>query len=136
MWRCMRPVMNDAGMRAINAIKYRIARLEHGRRFHQSHARFAFLFDYVPDWKLAYGPGGLIQYQSFVPAASAGETFARQIALAQERGLVPYLGVFKRHRPDDFLMTHAVDGYSLALEFKVTAARRRRLWALAAELGS
>jgi len=25
--------------------------------------------------------------------------FARQIALAQERGLVPYLGVFKRHRP-------------------------------------
>ena len=134
MWRCMRPVMNDVGMRAINAVKYRIARHEHGRRFHRSHARFAFLFDYVPDWKLAYGPGGMIQYQSFVPAASAGEMFARQIALAQERGLVPYLGVFKRHRADDFLMTHAVDGYSLALEFKVTAARRRRLWALAAEL--
>jgi hypothetical protein len=31
-------------------------------------------------------------------------------------------------------MTHAVDGYSLALDFKVTAANRVRLWALAAEL--
>jgi FAD/FMN-containing dehydrogenase len=134
MWRAMRPVWNDVGMRVINGAKYLAARHEHGRRFRQSHAGFAFLLDYVPDWKLAYGPGGLIQYQSFVPAARAADVFARQIALAQDRGLVPYLGVFKRHRRDDFLMTHAVDGYSLALDFKVTAGRRRRLWALAAEL--
>ena len=26
----------------------------------------------------------------------------------------------KRHRPDKFLLTHAVDGFSLALDFKVT----------------
>jgi len=51
--------------------------------------------------------------------------FARQIAPHRSAGSCPYLGVFQRHRPDDFLMTHAVDGYSLALEFKVTAARRR-----------
>jgi FAD/FMN-containing dehydrogenase len=31
-------------------------------------------------------------------------------------------------------MTHAVDGYSLALDFKVTARNRRRLWEHAAEL--
>jgi FAD/FMN-containing dehydrogenase len=134
MWRALRPAMNDVGMRAINAAKYLAARHGDGRRFRQSHAGFAFLLDYVPDWKRAYGPGGLIQYQSFVPAARAGDVFARQIALAQERKLVPYLGVLKRHRRDDFLMTHAVDGYSLALDFKVTAGRRRTLWALAAEL--
>ena len=36
----------------------------------------------------------------------------------------------KRHQADDFLMTHAVDGYSLALDFKVTKKNRTRLWAL------
>src|SRR5260370_18538761 len=30
-----------------------------------------------------------------------------------------YLGVTKRHRPDQFLFTHAVDGFSMALDFPV-----------------
>ena len=34
----------------------------------------------------------------------------------------------KRHRPDPFLLTHAVDGYSLAMDFP--ARERDRLWAL------
>jgi FAD/FMN-containing dehydrogenase len=132
MWRFMRPVVNQLGMRIVNGAKYHLGRREHGHVFRQSHVGFAFLLDYVPDWKRALGPGGLIQYQSFIPAARAGEVFTRQLRLAQEARLVPYLGVFKRHRPDSFLMTHGLDGYSLALEFKVTARNRRRLWALAA----
>ena len=49
---------------------------------------------------------------------------------------MPYLGVLKRHRPDPFLMTHAVDGYSLAMDFAVSARRSRRdsLWRLCQEL--
>jgi FAD/FMN-containing dehydrogenase len=38
--------------------------------------------------------------------------------------------VTKRHRPDDFLLTHAVDGFSLALDFKVTDGKRARLASL------
>ena len=88
----------------------------------------------MPNWKNAYRPGGLIQYQSFVPAAQAKDVFSEQIKLAQAYGVVPYLGVFKRHRPDDFLMTHAVDGYSLALDFAVTPERHGGLLSLAAEM--
>ncbi len=33
----------------------------------------------------------------------------------------------KRHRPDKFLLTHAVDGFSLALDFKVTDKNRASL---------
>jgi FAD/FMN-containing dehydrogenase len=134
MWRFIRPWMNDPGMRTVNAVKYRLGRREHGHEYLQSHAGFAFLLDYVPDWKRGYGPGGMIQYQSFIPAESAAKVFGAQITLAQQRGLTPYLGVFKRHRRDRFLMTHGVDGYSLALEFKLTARNRARVWALAAEL--
>lgn len=134
MWRLMRPTLNNAGVRAVNAAKFRAGLLKDRHTHLESHAGFAFLLDYVPDWKKAYGSGGLIQYQSFIPRAAAPEVFREQLSLCQRRGLVPYLGVFKQHRPDPFLMTHAVDGFSLALDFKVTAANRARLWALAAEL--
>lgn len=133
MYRFMKPMVNDIGVRLTNAAKYFASRL-HETQFRQSHAGFAFLLDYVPNWKLAYKPGGLIQYQSFVPKDAAQRVFSQQLTLAQEYGLVPYLGVFKRHRPDDFLMTHAVDGYSLALDFAVTPERRGGLASLAAEM--
>ena len=134
MWRFMRPFMNPPGVRAVNAARHQLGRGRGTHGYHQSHAAFAFLLDYIPDWKLACGPGGLIQYQSFVPADRAIAVFGEQLRQAQERSLVPYLGVFKRHRADSFLMTHGVDGYSLALEFKVTARNRARLRALAADL--
>jgi decaprenylphospho-beta-D-ribofuranose 2-oxidase len=38
-----------------------------------------------------------------------------------------YLGVLKRHRADDFMFSHGVDGYSLALDFKVTERNWPRL---------
>ena len=135
MWRLIKPFVNDPGMRLINFAKYLSAvKLGHGTTHQQSHAGFAFLLDYVPNWKNAYRPGGLIQYQSFVPAAHAKDVFTEQIKLAQGYGVVPYLGVFKRHRSDDFLMTHSVDGYSLALDFAVTPEKHGSLLSLMAEM--
>jgi decaprenylphospho-beta-D-ribofuranose 2-oxidase len=43
---------------------------------------------------------------------------------------VSYLGVLKRHRPDEFLLSHGLDGYSLALDFPVRPRGRRDLWKL------
>jgi len=134
MWALMRPFTNDPGVRLVNFAKYRMSMLEGQHRYRQSHAGFAFLLDYVPEWKKAYGPGGLIQYQSFIPADAARAVYREILERSHRVGLTPYLGVFKRHRLDPFLMTHAVDGYSLALDFKVTPANRRRLWEHAAEL--
>jgi FAD/FMN-containing dehydrogenase len=133
MWRFMRPVMNQPGVRMVNAARHHLSRLRAPHRFQEAHAAFAFLFDYIPNWKLATGPGGFVQYQSFVPAAEATRVFREQLTLAQRAGVVPYLGVLKRHRRDAFLMSHAVDGYSLALEFKLTPSRRAAVRALAAQ---
>ncbi len=135
VWRFMKPFVNDPGMKLINTAKYLSStKLGDGHVHRQSHAGFAFLLDYVPHWKKAYLPGGLIQYQSFVPKENARAVFRAQLTLAQSYGLVPYLGVFKKHRPDDFLMTHAVDGYSLALDFAVRPERRGGLLSLTAEM--
>jgi decaprenylphospho-beta-D-ribofuranose 2-oxidase len=133
-WPAMRPFTVAWGVRLVNAARFRLGRHEAGHPYLQPLAWFHFLLDRVPNWKRAYGRHGLIQYQSFIPAAAAGDAFRAQLARCQAAGIVPYVGIFKRHRADEFLMSYAVDGYSLGLDFKVTAGNRAALLALAREL--
>ena len=135
MWRLMRPFTNRPGMRLVNLAKYLSgSTVGNGAEYRQSLAEFSFLLDYVPHWRNAYLPGGMIQHQSMVPSADAGRVYARQLEAAQRRRLPPFLAVLKRHRPDAFLLSHAVDGYSLALDFPVVAGRRSELWDLVREM--
>jgi decaprenylphospho-beta-D-ribofuranose 2-oxidase len=134
MWLFMRPMMRDTGMRVINQGKYLAGRFGGQKRYRQPHAQFHFLLDYIPDWKRAYQPGGLIQYQPFIPKETAADAFREILALCQRRGMPNYLTVLKRHRPDDFLMSYAVDGFSLAMDFRVTEENRRRIVWLAREM--
>jgi FAD/FMN-containing dehydrogenase len=139
VWRALHCFNHDLGMRTINATKFLAGRLEGmGDRHRQSLAAFSFLLDYVPNWKWSYGrervTRGLIQYQPFVPDAVAHDVFLELLDRCRRAELVPYLGVFKRHRPDPFWLTHAVDGWSFALDFKVSPSTRQRLWKLCGEL--
>ncbi len=129
LWRFLRPFMWPPGMRLLNLAKYLAGYLQPaGKSYLQSHVAFAFLLDYVPDWRRAYGRAGFIQFQPFVPKETARETFRELLSLCQREGMPPFLAVLKRHRPDPFLLTHGLDGWSLAMDFP--AADRERLWAL------
>lgn len=132
VWKILKVFNHRLGMKFINRAKY-FAGTKLGNKKHhpQSLVAFSFLLDYVPDWRKAYEPGGFIQYQTFVPKESAERVFAEQTLLQQQYGLESFLGVMKRHRSDQFLFSHAVDGYSLALDFKVTEKNRSRLFELA-----
>ena len=121
----MSPFMNNLGVRGINTAKYIASLRKH--TFRQSHVEFHFLLDYIPSWERSFGRGGLIQYQSFLPKETAEDTWREMIQLSDQRGLPSYLGVTKRHRPDKFLLTHALDGFSLAMDFKVTNDKRVKL---------
>jgi FAD/FMN-containing dehydrogenase len=139
VWRVLRLFCNDPGMWLINTAKYHAGRLEGmGGRYEQSHAAFSFLLDFVPNWKWAYGrrrmQRGLIQYQPFVPDEAAHDVYQELLDRCRHARQVPYLGVFKRHRPDPFWLTHAVDGWSFAMDFLVTPERREKLWKLCAEM--
>ena len=138
VWRILRLFNTDLGMRLVNYVKHQSGRLEGmSGWYRQSHAGFNFLLDYVPNWKFAYGRRerrGLIQYQSFLPAETAHDAYREILRHCQRRGHVSYLGVFKRHRPDPFWMTHSQDGWSLALDFKVTPSNRESLWKTCDEL--
>ena len=130
LWLFMRPFFNNPGVRLINTAKVISARMNHGKKYLQSHVGFAFLLDYVPNWRLAYGDAGFIQYQVFIPKETALGAMEDILRMAQEAKLPSYLGVFKRHRLDDFCLSHSVDGYSLAMDYRVTRENRDRLWAL------
>lgn len=130
LWRALRPVFNDAGMRAAN-----LAQLQMGARrgAHEQlvpHAQFHYLHDYLPNWKRAWLPGGLRQFQVFVPTDQAPDVFAELLARSQRAGCVPYLCVFKQHRADAALLSYQVDGFSLSLDYHVTARNAARLDAL------
>jgi FAD/FMN-containing dehydrogenase len=134
VWLFMRPFMNNLGTSLVNRAKHISGFIGGSKQYRQTHAAFHFLLDYVPDWKNAYGSGGLIQYQPFIPKETAHDAFADILRLCQRRGIPNYLTVFKRHRSDEFLMTHGLDGYSMAMDFRVTDARREPIEKLAFEM--
>ncbi len=132
VWRFLKLLLNRPGGRLVNWAKATSARiLGDGKPHAQSLVGFSFLLDYVPGWRRAYLPGGLIQYQSFIPEAYARDVYAEQLRIQQAYGLESFLGVLKRHRKDQFLFSHGVDGYSFALDFKVTDRNRAQLWRMA-----
>lgn len=131
VWRVLKMLCNRTGMHFLNWAKHVSAKkIGNGKPHAQSLVGFSFLLDYVPNWRNAYLPHGFIQYQSFIPKEHAKEVFAKQVQMQQEVKLESFLGVMKRHRPDKFLFSHAVDGYSLALDFKVTRRNRKKLYDL------
>jgi FAD/FMN-containing dehydrogenase len=134
IWLFMRPMNTNVGMQWVNRGKYLAGSFGGTKRYRQPHAQFHFLLDYVPDFKKAYGPGGLIQYQPFIPKETAYDAFAEILNLCQRRGLPNYLTVLKRHRPDDFLISYGVDGFSMAMDFRVTSENRQRIVWLAREM--
>lgn len=132
----MRPFYNNLGWRLVCWAKYMSSRVQEGLEgvsYQQPHAHFHFLLDAIP-FKNAYGPGGIIQYQTFIPAGVAETTLTRLLEMGHEHGMPNYLAVLKRHRPDPFLMTHGLDGYSLAMDFHLDDDNRSRMRQLAREM--
>lgn len=131
VWRVLKQLCNRPGMRFLNWGKHTSSKLlGNGKPHPQSLVGFSFLLDYVPNWRNAYKPGGFIQYQCFVPKEAAKQVLPLLVDMQQQAKLESFLGVMKRHRPDKYLFSHAVDGYSLALDFKVTKRNWPRLQAL------
>lgn len=133
LWRFQVPFWNNLGMRFVNMAKFYAARRKGHSKYREAHGIYHFLLDSL-DWKKPFGKGGLIQYQPFIPAENAEKAFTEILQLGQKRGLPNFLTVMKRHKPDPFLISYGVDGYSLAMDWKVTKDNRERLVQLTREM--
>lgn len=133
LWRFQKPFWNNFGMRFVNLGKFRAAWLKGTQKYLQPHALFHFLLDHF-DWKKPFGAGGLIQYQPFIPKETALDAYTEIFKLCLKRGYPNFLSVLKRHRPDEFLMSYSVDGYSMAMDFRITNRNRHKIVELTREL--
>jgi decaprenylphospho-beta-D-ribofuranose 2-oxidase len=69
-------------------------------------------------------PGGFETFQAFVPAGDAYETFLELLRYSQQQRCLPIWCIIKAHRPDPFLLSYQVDGFSLELYYP----RDSRMW--------
>jgi decaprenylphospho-beta-D-ribofuranose 2-oxidase len=126
-WKLMRWFNYRTGMKLVNWAKHSQAKLrEDGRVRFQPIVQYQFLLDYVPNWEMAYGPRGFHQLQIFVPKDRAYEVFREALRTQQQMKLESYLVVMKRHKSDLFWLSHGVDGYSLAMDFKAPSEKHRQ----------
>ncbi len=123
MWRIMNPLFHDAPMRLANNAQYTMVAKYGAKMKKTPMAQFHFFHDYIPNWKKAFAPGGLRQFQMFAPAESAKILFRAALQATHDAHIPPYLCVFKRHKTDPFLLRYQSDGYSLSLDFRVTRSR-------------
>lgn len=133
LWHFQKPFWNNWGMRLVNTGKFWAAKKNDGKKYQEPHAHFHFLLDSL-DWRKPFGKGGLIQYQPFLPHDQAESAFSQILELCQARGLPNYLTVLKRHKPDPFLLSYSLDGWSLAMDFKITDNNRERVVQLTREI--
>ena len=137
LWPGMWCAIHMRQVALVNWLKFQAGfREEKHSPYLQTHGAFHFLLDYVPRWQWMTKPGGLIQFQPFLPKEEAARVLRVLIEMCHKSGHPPYLGVLKKHKPDPFLMTHAVDGFSLAMDIPVSKNRRRResLWNLCRQM--
>jgi decaprenylphospho-beta-D-ribofuranose 2-oxidase len=134
MWMFMWFFSFPLGMRLINFAKYLSGFLTNNKPYMQGHAEYAFLLDYVPNWKFIYKPGYMIQYQVFLPKETAQKAMEEIFIHCQKRNMVSWLAVFKKHKPDPFLLTHSLDGFSMAMDFPVNDKNRKNVWEITYEL--
>lgn len=134
LWRVMKLFTNRPGMRLVNAAKFHASRGPFAstvsdasavRSHVQTLAEFSFLLDSAPNWQRAYAPATMIQMQSFVPKEAARRVFEQQTKALSEKQMEPMLAVMKRHQPDRGKLPHSVDGYSLALDFRMVEQRHQ-----------
>lgn len=121
-------VLNRPFLSLFNAA-YRAAKGVRGGARLTDHRAFFFPLDGVRDWNRLYGPRGLHQHQSVIPAEAAREVVPAMLAAAQRAGQGSFLTVLKRFGdvPSPGLLSFPRSGYTLTLDFPHRGGRTLRL---------
>ncbi len=93
--------------------------------------RFFYPLDRIGAWNRMYGRKGFTQYQLVLPKAAGRSGLTEILNRISGAGLGSFLGVLKLFGPEnDNLLSFPMEGYTLALDFKI----EKRLFAFLDEL--
>lgn len=81
---------------------------------------FFYPLDKIGNWNRMYGKSGFTQYQPVIPRESAYEALTAILNRIARQGMGSFLAVLKLFGPEnDNYLSFPMDGYTLALDFKI-----------------
>lgn len=123
-------LLNRATVQAFNTLYY--ARVRQGRSSRRiPFEPFFYPLDALSDWNRLYGRPGLVQYQFVLPKAAGVAGLREVLGRIVQSGRGSFLAVLKAFGPaNGNLLSFPIEGYTLALDFKVEPAVFELLQAL------
>jgi decaprenylphospho-beta-D-ribofuranose 2-oxidase len=81
---------------------------------------FFFPLDSIENWNRIYGRNGFVQYQFILPKKESFEGLSKILKKISNKGIGSFLAVLKLHsRENNNYLSFPMEGYSLALDFKI-----------------
>lgn len=113
-------VLNPCTMKAFNAVYFNKG--SEDRRALVDYDSFFYPLDRIHHWNKIYGARGFLQYQCVIPLHSAYEGLKRILGKIADRGIGSFLAILKlMGNENDNMISFPLRGYTLALDFPVTA---------------
>ena len=113
-------LLNPLSIKAFNTLYYgKVLQAEQSRR--TSFETYFYPLDQMLHWNRLYGKPGFLQYQFVIPIATGREGMRRILEEITESGQGSFLAVLKAFgKQNENYLSFPVEGYTLALDFKVT----------------
>lgn len=111
--------LNTWSVKAFNALYY--GKVAGGVSQQQvSVDQFFYPLDAIGQWNRIYGKQGFVQYQFILPKANSEEGLSEILQRISESGMGSFLAVLKLYgAQNDNWLSFPLEGYSLALDFKI-----------------
>jgi decaprenylphospho-beta-D-ribofuranose 2-oxidase len=114
-------LLNKMTIRTLNSTFY--AKAINNRSKDVSLKSFFYPLDAIGSWNKLYGKQGLLQYQFVLPNEGGMENMRNVLTEITESGSGSFLAVLKKFGPANMnLLSFPIEGYTLALDFKVTSS--------------
>jgi decaprenylphospho-beta-D-ribofuranose 2-oxidase len=113
-------LLNPFSIKAFNALYYgKVLQAEQSRR--TAFETYFYPLDQMLHWNRLYGKPGFLQYQFVIPKANGREGMRRILEEIAASGQGSFLAVLKAFgKQNENHLSFPVEGYTLALDFKVT----------------
>ncbi|MFS4429292.1 FAD-binding protein [Chryseobacterium sp. S90] len=119
-------VLNALTVKIFNWLYYKKQSKKEVKNF-IDYETFFYPLDAINDWNKIYGKSGFIQYQMVIPKEAGKEGMKRILETIAKSGNGSFLAVLKlfgKHNPEAY-NSFPVEGYTLALDFKVNSKLKK-----------
>ncbi|MFX0541886.1 FAD-binding oxidoreductase [Roseovarius sp. S4756] len=112
--------LNRFTIRAFNALYYRIGARKSGSEIVDWDSYF-YPLDAIRGWNRIYGRKGFVQFQCVLPLERSEKGLTALLKASSDAGAGSFLTVLKRFGPQQSPFSFPMEGYTLAIDYPVTA---------------